>query len=368
VSARVVYVITDSGIGGSEKALLSVLEGIDRKRFDPAAVVVLKGRREMAERWEAAGAQVVSLGMGRWPSPLGFVRFLAILRSLRPTLVHAFLFHAIQFSRLASAGASWRLVTSPRVNYRFAPTPALAIDRILRRFDDGVLCESEAGKSSLLRAGYQGDLIHVAPNGVDERRFAYNEEARRRLRQEWQVREGEFVIGAVGRLHRQKGFDVLIEAMGRLALSPAAVRLVIAGSGPDEKALRQQASRHSVSAHFLGERRDVPELLSAFDIYVQSSRWEGLSNALLEAMSVGLPVAATAIDGTLDFARDGENMLLVRPEESLSLAVAMGLLVEKEELRRRLSENAKLTARQYSTERMVSAFHGAYDSVLSRGQ
>lgn len=365
MSARLAFVITDSGIGGTEKALLQLLERVDRTQFRPVAVIIIKGRREMAERWEALKIPVITIGMGRWPTPMALSRLRAHLDHLQPDAVHAFLYHAIQLSRLASKDRRWKLITSPRVNYRFASRFAIAIDRRLRRRDALSICESRAGRDSLLKMGYPPETVAVAPNGVDVATFARNDEARARLRGEWGVAEGELVVGAVGRLHAQKGFDLLIRGVSELSRSPVKFRVVIAGIGPEGGALGGLASELKAPVTFLGERSDVPALLSAFDIFVQSSRYEGMSNALLEAMAAGLPCAATAVDGTMDVAKDGENILLVRPEDPVALAVAIGYLIEKPDLRRRLAENAIIAARNLSVERMVSAFHEAYRTVLS---
>lgn len=366
MSARLVPVITDSGIGGTEKALLQLLERIDRSLFNPVGIIVIKGRREMADRWEALKIPVYAIGMSRWPTPMGLSRLRARLVELRPDIVHAFLYHAIQLSRLASRAQPWKLITSPRVNYRFASPWTIAIDRCLRGRDALSVCESRAGRETLIKLGYPADRVAVAPNGVNVAAFAQNGDARRRLRREWSVAEGEVVVGAIGRLHAQKGFDLLVRAAAELARSPVKFRVMIAGAGPEEAALRAQAAQLNVPVTLLGERADVAALLSAFDVYVQSSRYEGMSNALLEALAAGLPCAATAVDGTLDVAKDGENMLLVRPDDAIALAVAIGYLLEKPDLRSRLAENAMITARNLSVERMVSAFHEAYRTVLSQ--
>lgn len=363
MSRRVLFVITDSGVGGAEKALLAVLKGLDRSRYEPCGVMVVKGQREMAAKWAATGVPVRSFGMGRLPNPLRMSTLSAAIHGARPDVVHAWMYHSIQYARLAGRGAPWRLVTSPRVSYRHFPFPALWIDSALRRPGELAVSESEAGRRELIDRGYPPAAVRVAPNGVDADAYRRNEEARARLRAEWGVREGELVVGAAGRLNRQKGFDLLLDAAAELKSHRTPFRIVIAGEGPEAGFLRATASRLNVRATLLGRRDDMPAVLSAFDIFAQSSRFEGLSNALLESMAAGLPCVATAVDGTLDFARDGENLLLVKPEAPTSLAVGIGYLLEKPALRARLGENATITARQNTVERMVRAFESAYDAA-----
>jgi len=225
------------------------------------------------------------------------------------------------------------------------------------------VCESNAGRKELLGRGYPEERIRVAPNGVDTQAYARDISARARLRAEWGVSDEHLVVGAVGRLHPQKGYDLLIRAAAELASSKVPFRVMIAGEGHHLKDLTRLAQNLSVPVTFLGRRNDVSSLLSAFDIYVQSSRYEGMSNALLEALAAGLPCAATAVDGTLDFAKDGENMLLIKPDDATSLAVGIGFLLEKPGLRERLSENATITARNQSVERMVRSFEEAYNDA-----
>lgn len=366
---RVAFVITDSGIGGTEKVLLTLLRRMDRARFTPAGVVVLKTFREMGRAWAAEGVPVVELGMGRIPTPLLLLRLKRALAGFRPDVVSAFLFHAIQASRalrLASPNL-YRLVTSPRVNYRFAPALARALDSIGRRLDDVVVTESESSRQALVsESGYDDARVQVAPNGVDTAVYRPDANARAELRREWVIPDDTVIVGAVGRLHHQKGFDLLLQALATIRSLPVKFQVVVAGDGPEAGRLRFLSERLGVPVRWLGNRNDVPRVLAATDIYVQSSRYEGLSNALLEAMSAGCACVATAVDGTRDIAEDGKNLLLVRPDDATALGVAIGLLLERGALRRSLAENAMITARSRSVDAMVNAFQTAFDRSLAK--
>ena len=365
MSRRVLYVITDSGIGGAEKALLTLLRGLDRARFEPCGVFVVKGRREMASAWESTNVPVRAFGMGRLPNPVRLRQLFAAIRGARPDVVHALMYHSIQYARLADRTPPWALVTSPRVSYRTFSKPYVWIDERLRLPTELVVTESEASRKELIARGYSAERVRVAPNGVDVDVYRHDDESRARLRAQWKVAPDEIVFGSIGRLVAQKGYDQLLRAAALLKGQRTRFRIVVAGEGPDDRGLRRNAARLAVPVQFLGRRDDVPALLSAFDGYVQSSRFEGLSNALLEAMAAGLPAVATAVDGTLDFAKDGENLLLARPDDPESLAIGLGYLLEKPELRVRLAGNATITARQRSVSSMVHAFEDAYDAALA---
>jgi glycosyltransferase involved in cell wall biosynthesis len=235
----------------------------------------------------------------------------------------------------------------------------------LRKADELAVCESEAGRVELVSRGYPAAAVRVAPNGVDPQVYRSDPEARARIRAEWGATADELIIGAVGRLNHQKGFDVLVQAASQLKQGGRPWRLVIAGEGPEMPMLRDLAVKLNVKVSFLGRVEDMPSALSGFDVYVQSSRFEGLSNALLEAMATGLPCVATSVDGTLDFGHDGENLLLVAPEDAPALAAGLDRLLENAALRAKLAENATITARQRSVGQMVRAFEEAYDAAAT---
>lgn len=140
----------------------------------------------------------------------------------------------------------------------------------------------------------------------------------------------------LGRLHRNKGFDILLRALPGL---PGAV-LTLAGEGPERAALARLARELGVMdrVQFLGWRQDSGALLAACDVFVCSSRHEPLGNVVLEGWSAGRPVVAVAAQGPSELIRDGETGVLVPPESPAALAAAIGALLENPERRAALGE------------------------------
>lgn len=173
---------------------------------------------------------------------------------------------------------------------------------------------------------------------------------------------GPVRIGAVGRLETQKGFDVLIDAVGRLVGSGRSVELAIGGEGPDEALLRSRAQGLPVS--FAGVV-DVPAFVAGLDVFCLPSRWEGLPFVLLQAMMGARPAVVTAVGDVPDAV--GETALVVPPGDAGRLAEALDRLVTDPGERRRLGEAAAKRARQrYSSARMVAETVGIYREVLAR--
>ena len=171
------------------------------------------------------------------------------------------------------------------------------------------------------------------------------------------------LIGAVGRLDRQKGFATLIEAMARLKETPA--RCAILGDGPERARLEALIRRRGLerTVRLLGEQ-DAAPWLPAFDVFCLPSLWEGLPNSLLEAMALGLPVVASGVDGVPEAVTDGKDGLLVPPEDSDALAAALGALTNDAGRRAALGAAAKATAgERFTSARMIAEYESAYGNL-----
>lgn len=364
---RVLFVITDSGTGGAERKLTEILKRLDRKRFEPCAVVVLKEFREVAREWANLPVPVVALQMNFFNILFTVWKLKKIIKQYRPDVVHTLTIHSVLLGRwLKMKRAAFRLLSAPCLNYRSMPWPARQMIKATRAWDDVVICESRSTRDFLVQTlEHSPEKTIYLPNGIDVEQFVFVEEGRDRQRREWGITANELLVGAIGRLHYQKGFDIFIEALVHLKKLNVPHKAVIVGEGPAQAMLERLARNQGVNILWAGLKRDMKAVLSAFDIYVQSSRYEGMSRALMEAMSMGRAIVATAVDGTLDLAQDGENMLLCRPEDALSLSIGLGAYLEKPQLRQKCAENARKSIKEFTTEKMMSRLENAYDHSLS---
>ena len=172
------------------------------------------------------------------------------------------------------------------------------------------------------------------------------------------------VILALGRLHANKAYDVLLRA---LAAVPGAV-LWLAGAGPEEPALRRLAAELGVAgrARFLGWRDDTADLLAAADILACPSRHEPLGNVVIEGWAHGLPVVAAASDGPRELVRDGETGLLVPVEDAAALAAALASVIADGPLRARLTAAGRAAYEADFTEARVVARYLAFFAAIER--
>jgi glycosyltransferase involved in cell wall biosynthesis len=204
-------------------------------------------------------------------------------------------------------------------------------------------------------------------NGVDSQRFAPAAagEGRRALG----LPPDAFVAGTVGRLDPIKNQAALIQAVARLAGEVPALHAVFIGSGPLEKELRNLADTLSLTdrVHFAGPRRDVEQLLPAFDAFVLPSLSEGMSNVLLEAMSCGVPPVCSDLPSHHEIVTPGVDAILLRPCNEITLAETLRDLYRNPDARSRLAADARKTiVDRFSLERMVRDYEQVYVEIMSR--
>ncbi|NTV65462.1 MAG: glycosyltransferase, partial [Oscillochloris sp.] len=165
------------------------------------------------------------------------------------------------------------------------------------------------------------------------------------------------LLACVGRLTPQKGQDLLLHALGQLGM--ADIDLLLIGEGEDEAKLRDLAAQLGIAGqvHFTGYRRDVSRILGTLDLYVHPARFEGMPNALLEAMAAGCPIVASAADGSRELITDGLSGWLVPVGNVERLAQAIGAALNDPAAARRRGAHARARAvAHYSLQAMISAW------------
>jgi len=194
-------------------------------------------------------------------------------------------------------------------------------------------------------AGIRREHMTVIPNGIPPSEAHAGE--RPTTRRELGVHADAVLVLSVGRLVYQKGHEYLVEAMQTVVRQSPNVQAVICGEGPLRGQLEAQISRQGLAAcvHLLGNRLDIGRYLSAADIFVLPSRWEGLPVALLEAMDAGLPIIATRVEGVEEVIQDDDHGILVPPEDARALANSIGKLIEDPGRRRRMGGAARARVR-----------------------
>jgi glycosyltransferase involved in cell wall biosynthesis len=210
------------------------------------------------------------------------------------------------------------------------------IDRLLLNYTDRIICVCRSDYDKAIAAGVATiDQTSIVYNGIELAKFSIPLD-QATARQLFNLDPNEFIFGNVGRLHEQKGHKFLLQAMAQMTNQS---RLMIVGDGRLREQLMILAAELKISDRvlFLGARADINEFLSAINVFIMPSLWEGQPIALLEALAIGKPCIASSVDGIPEIITDGINGYLVSPKDVETLAKAMDLAIEQPELLQTLS-------------------------------
>jgi glycosyltransferase involved in cell wall biosynthesis len=242
------------------------------------------------------------------------------------------------------------------------------IDRVSLRFYDQVICVSDDLHKQCLRLGVRADRCSFIHNAIDCQQFSRTLSCTDAKMSLGAPMTG-LLLGAIGRLSPEKGFDLLIQAVASLVRRGCDIHLLIAGEGSARPQLEAEIAKNAMGdrVKLLGQVPDPRLLLQATDLFVLSSLREGLPNVLLEAMAMQTPVVATRIAGVPLLLRDGAIGVLVEPGSSEELTTGIERLVRDAELRRRLALLGRQRIEQeYSFERRMQRVAALYDRLFDR--
>jgi glycosyltransferase involved in cell wall biosynthesis len=335
--------------GGPEKTILYGAVKHDRARFH-VRVCYLRGDDDQAfqmrSRAEALGVEYVEVSERYSVDPRIWRQLRDITAKDRFDIIHAHDYKtnllALLLARGSGAialstahgwtGQSWR---ERRVYYP-------GDKRLLIRFPRVIAVSNEI-RNELISRGADAARVEVILNGIDPDRFRRQHEQRRQARELFGLGADALVVGAVGRLERQKRFDLLLEAAAELVPRHPRLIVAIAGDGTLAGQLRDQAGRLGLGDHcrLLGHVADVRLLHHASDLFVQSSEYEGTPNVVLEAMAMETPIVATDVGGTADLMRDGIDGLLIPSGDVSRLREAIDRMLSDTSLASSLSRSAR---------------------------
>jgi glycosyltransferase involved in cell wall biosynthesis len=241
----------------------------------------------------------------------------------------------------------------------------LAASRLAARLTDRTIVSSDAMRHEAARQDrVSPERIEVASSGAADLPSPPAPDVAA-LRRRLGIPEDARVVGAVSRLRREKGLDVLIRCLDLVGVGP--LHLVIVGDGPEDSTLRGLAAESRVPVHFAGHQEEIAPWLAIADVIALPSRREAFGRVTIEAMAAGRAVAASNVGGLAEAVVDGETGLLVPPDDPPALADRIVTLMSDAELAARLGRAARDEARtRYSFDRMVAAFERIYLSQLTR--
>lgn len=349
---RLLVITDEMEMGGTQRQITMLLNGIDRSRFEPE-LVYFRNRSALVDELLAAGIPVTHIEKRGRIDPLFVRRLSQFIRRGRFDVVHCFSFTGELWGSVAHMLAGQgRLVGSIRGVYEWYSGLQWRLKTWVTRRSYCVVANSHAGaRYALTQMGSQfEDKIRVIYNGVPEKP-QMTTEARAAFRDELGISPATFVTLFVGRLVDHKNLPSLVRAAAVLEREAHDQAILLAGEGPERPALVADIEAMGCkSIRFLGEREDVDRLLQIADVLVLPSFREGLSNAILEAMAAGTPVVASSVGGNVELLQDGKTGLLYPSDDHEALARSLHLLIEDPAHRDDLSAAARRHAQMNFTQ------------------
>ncbi|MGB6687637.1 MAG: glycosyltransferase [Terracidiphilus sp.] len=369
---RVLLLIPHLGGGGAERVTALLAQGLSREKYELHLGLVTQ---TVVSPFAAEGVQIHALGARRVRG--GAVRLLRLVRSLNPDLILSGMAHLNFmvlilrpfFPHRTRVIVRQNSTASAALEFGGLPGYTRMLYRLLYRRADRVICQSAAMASDLVeRLGIRRSQLTVLPNpiDVDAIRLRMNSGRAEPPGSVWRG-AGPHLL-AVGRLSREKGFDLLLPALAQVCGSVPAADLVIAGSGTEEAALKGECLALGLqrAVQFAGYVEDPSAYFAGASAFVLSSRHEGMPNALLEAAAAGLPIVALpSSQGVTELLRAQPGVWLAREISAAALAES---LLEALNALRTGDRFAHDFVEQFRLERAVGAYEALIDSVLNEAQ
>lgn len=364
---KIMHVIATLDQSGAEKQLTLLARALPAAGYDTLVCALTRGGPFVAPL-EEAGVRVEVLHKRLKADPLTLVQLVRLMRQFRPQLVHTWMFTANTYGRLAArlAGvphlvAGERCVDSWKADWQWQ------VDRFFLSRTDCLVFNSQAAAHFYHQKGIQGPATQVIPNGIALPDLGDRSHVRATRRAQLGIAVDQPVVGFVGRLTPQKGLRDLLWAVDLLRQMAIAPTLVLVGDGPERESLQQWCRQLRLEdvVRFVGHQPKVAEdWLPIFDLFVLPSRFEGMSNSMLEAMAGGIPVVATQIPGMDEVIDDGVTGRLVPVGEPYELARTLHELLADPASRQRLAAQGMARVRQFGVKSMVAAYLGLYRRLL----
>ena len=366
---RVLFMLSSLAMGGSERVLVSVLPYFKAEGITPV-LGTLNHRRDSSLRdaFENSGIRRIDFGAKRMIDRQAWQRFVAIQRQEQFDLVHSQDQDTQIYGALLRRRHNVPLVMTRHVLQEPTPTVKTSLRARLvllaaRYGADRIVAVSEAVRVLFAKQAHIPlSRIDTVYNGIDIERFA--------------LKSGREVLGwdpaqrviiMVGVLREGKGHDVLFQAIPQLMAAVPNVQIKLVGDGELDTPLRKQAEQFGATVEFLGQRTDIPQLLSGSNILVLPSWSEALPTVLIEAGAASLPVVATRVGGSPEIVEDGRTGYLVPTGDPAALAARLIELLQNPELANHMGDEAhSRIVKTFSLQRQAQQTIALYERVLSQ--
>lgn len=374
---RILYVITKLELGGAQKQLLSLIRGLDPEKFD-ILLFTSRGGLLLNEAMGIPGIKVKISGfLDRSINPYKDIRAFFELRDFIRTnnidIVHTHSSKAGIIGRLAAGAPGNKIVLHTVHGWSFNDFQPwwvralfLRLERCAARFTTRIIVVSKHDLAKGLAMGI-GNVNNYSLVRYGINRSEFIPEKDDSLKSELKIGRDDLIVGTISCLKPQKAPEDFIRLAQRICGPRENVKFILIGDGVLRPKLERLINKWGLNGRviLLGWRRDIARLLPALDVFVLTSRWEGMPIAAIEAMSCALPVVATDTGGISELIKDNDNGYLAYPGDIRGMSDKLLVLLKDEGLRRKTAESGRISlGHDYSLPEMVKKTQDLYENLL----
>lgn len=350
----ILHFINGLEVGGAETQLLRILPELEK--YHENMVCCAHGRGPIGKLLEEKGIKVHYLDLKNIFDFFAIKKFREIIKNYPPDIMVTYLIHADLCGRVLGKLFGIKKIVSSKRGALLQWEWLSFFDRLTKKLVAHYLVQTEtARKEWMNKLKLPEKKFTIIPNGIDIEKFRC-EIDKKEKKEQLEIKENSIVITCISKLRRGKGHVILLEAFEKFYQYNNNATLLIVGDGEKEEELKNSlinlSSKNNIK--FLGNRSDVSEILSISDVFVLPTEKEGMSNAIIEAMVVGVPIITTDIPENRDILENKKTGILVPVNDSGSLFENIKLLVSDKILWGKISRNSKSEAENKFDVRIIA--------------
>jgi glycosyltransferase involved in cell wall biosynthesis len=366
---KLLFGLSQLGRGGLELQVLEICKRLSKDKF-VIYCLPLWPIYDLEEEFLKAGVKIVKIHK---KSSIDFsivVKLIEFLKNERIDIVHTWIFTSNTWTRIAAILCKIPvIIASERSVDIWKKYPHKIVDKLLSKKTDLIISNSKAVNDFVVSGGIPANKCKIIYNGVDIKKLNKINKPPNIIKKEINIPVNKTIIGIVANFNPQKDYKNFVQAARLILKKRDDVHFVSVGIGPEFNTIIELTKKLRINDRFtfLGIRSDIPNLLTIMDIFTLSSTREGFSNAILEAMAVGLPVVATDVGGNAEAVIDGETGFIVPPQNPEKLAFALLQLIEFPKLRKKFGDEGKSrTELNFGINTMIESYSRSYLELLNK--
>lgn len=373
---KIMHLVSHIGYDGPSRGVLGQVKYTDKNRFHNIICEIKSSKHaEVVKYIGDMGCEHVALGKKSYDIS-AIYSIVKLLKNKRIDILNTHNAIPCWYGNIAAKIARVRVVFTLRnlqsENYKFILKkkmfygPAIFIDNMTMNFADKIVAVSERLKDYYVdNTKISGDKITAIGNAIDLEQIEICN--KKQIKKDMGIGQNDVLVGIVGDIVKRKGHMCLVDAAKTIVENCQNVRFLIVGDGDMRHDVIERIERYNISKYFIftGHVKNVYPLLSIMDMFVLPSFAEGISRALMESMAVGIPSVCSAIDGNLEAVVDGETGFIFAPNDHISLAQKLKILISDENKRKYMGENARNRAKEkFDIKNLAGKYENLYLQLL----